>query len=118
LDNVVFDGCICKGINGNIRTRGGHTCTNVNSYIVSYWARMYLAEKVANLSHSTLSPTFVCHFVLHSGWTDMLPSNCAVWKGLHFMVVWIALIVSIAKVQPISEKWHKERAFFSAVETF
>lgn len=52
-----------------------------------------------------------CHFVLHSRWTEMLPSNCAVWKGLHFVVVWIALIVSIVKVQAISE-WHKERAFF------
>lgn len=80
-------------------------------YVNTYWkGAMYPMEKVAGkkinlqLSHSRMSHTFVCPFVLHSGWTEMLPSNCAVWKGLHFMVVWIALIVSIGEVQPIGEK--------------
>lgn len=55
------------------------------------------------LSLSRMSHTFIYPFVLLYGWTEMLPSNCAVWRGLHFMVVWIALIVTIGKVQPIGE---------------
>lgn len=84
---------------------------NVNSHVVSYWeGGMYPMEKVAGkkiyeqLSHSRMSHTFVCPFVLHSGWTEMLPSNCAVWNGLLFMVVWIALIVSTGEVKPVGSR--------------
>lgn len=54
------DGCVCKGINDNISTRGGHvTCKNENSHIVSYWAStMYLAEKVAEKKYISAIVTF------------------------------------------------------------
>lgn len=106
-------------MNDNNRSRGLHfTCKHVNSHIVSYWGGgVYLMENVAGkksvcnchipecLEYKLFNNNLlIWHFVLHSGWTEMLPSNCAVWNGLLFMVVWIALIVSTGEVKPVGSR--------------